>query len=58
MVFRKIVAEFEQTITQIMGKFPIYILSALMGWDMLSPELLNEVSTLSPLTLIFQVLPG
>lgn len=58
MVCRKIVAEFEQTITQIMGKFHIYTLSALGGWDMLSLELLNEGSTLSSLTLIFKVLPG
>lgn len=41
-----------------MGKFHIYTLSALGGWGMLSLELLNEGSTLSSLTLIFQVLPG
>lgn len=59
MFFRKIVAEFEGTITQMMGKFHNYTLNGL-GWGgMFSLRLLTEVSTLSLLmALIFQGLPG
>lgn len=59
MFFRKIVAEFEGTITQMMGKFHNYTLNGL-GWGcVLSLRLLTEVSTLSLLmALIFQGLPG
>lgn len=58
--FRKIVAEFESTITQMMGKFHIYTLRGLRGrgwWCILSLRLLAEGSTLS-LLMAFQVLPG
>jgi len=55
--FRKIVAEFEGTITQMMGKFPIYTLHGRVGHAYL--RLLTELSTLSLLmALIFQALPG
>lgn len=46
MFFRKIVAEFEGTMTQIMGKFRLYALNG-YGQSVLSLRLLAEVSTLS-----------